>query len=85
MDHLREDATDGSADRTHYLVQVSRRVIAGLTSVGVFPSMRVGLLSVHYLADLAERNRRHWHGIRHTRIRRYTNGRRARTVHDPPG
>jgi hypothetical protein len=47
--------------------------------------MRASLLSVHYLADLAERNRRHWHGIRHTHLRRYANGRRARTVHDPPG
>ena len=27
--------------------------------------MRVGLLSVHRLADPAERNRRHGHGIRH--------------------
>jgi len=47
--------------------------------------MRAGLLSAHYSADLAEPNRRHWHGIRHAHLRRYANGRRARTVHDPPG
>jgi hypothetical protein len=56
------------------------------TDLGGSPrALRVGLLSARYLADLAERSRRHWHGIRHTRIRRYANGRRARTVHDPPG
>jgi hypothetical protein len=47
--------------------------------------MRASLLSVHYLADLAERSRRHWHGIRRTHLRRYADGRRADTVHDPPG
>src|SRR5580704_6134146 len=46
------------------------------TDLGGSPrAMRASLLSVHCLADLAERNRRHWHGIRHTHLRRYANGR----------